>query len=175
MEMLPELTLCKAFLVSIEERIMWETWTDIGLLYKFAQCRYLVGGQVCTDAHKKQWRHSSHLYPSHCPSGNSEALRKSRSLCTARVWAETLQDSHCTHFVNIAYLPACSHQFTQRLNFVNVANSEWKRSWVNSRNESEGEREGKDPDHLWCTSNLTHISLFSISRNSLQWVLPGAF
>jgi len=114
MEMLAELTLFKAFLVSTEERIMWEMWTERGHLYKFTQCRYLVGGPVHIDAHTKQWRHSSHLHPSHCPSGNSEALRKSLSLCTARVRG-TLQDSHCTHFVNTAYLPACSYQFTQRL------------------------------------------------------------
>ena len=114
-EMLEELTLFNAFLVSIAEMIMWKTWTERGHLYKFTQCRYLVGGQVCIDAHTKQWRHSSHLHPSHCPSGNSEALRKSLFLCTARVCAETLQDSPCTHFVNTAYLPACSHQFIQWL------------------------------------------------------------
>lgn len=61
------------------------------------------------------------------------------------------------------------------INFVNVSNYRMKAAWVNSRHESEEEREGKDPDHLSCTSNLTHISLFSISVEILQWALPGAF
>lgn len=53
MERLAEPTLFKAFLVSTEESIMWETLLEIDNSYKSTQCKNLVDMQIYIDAHKK--------------------------------------------------------------------------------------------------------------------------
>ena len=128
---------------------MGNSFLEIGNLYKVARCKYLVDGQVYIDAHKMQWQHSSH-----CPSGNSGALRKSLCLCTARIWAGHLGVSLYT-FANVAYFQHVhASSFSQQLlSFVYVSNSEWKRPSVDSRNESEGKRERN-----WPWSSITYQS-----------------